>query len=138
MRKLFLFGFLFLALFSCDKKTTAEIDDEWIQAYLQKTNIKATKHSSGLYYIIEKEGNGIHPTIYDDVEVKYKAYLLDSTVKDPGVNPIISPLTGLYVGWQYGIPLFSIGGKGKLFIPRAMTNKYDVMIFDIELRNILP
>jgi len=138
MRNIILVCLIFLTALSCkDKKTNYEIDDEIIQNYLTKTGIEATKHSSGLYYVIEKEGIGEHPTLYDVVEVKYMAYSVDTFIFDKGTNPIIGPLTDFYQGWQIGIPLFSKGGKGKLFLPRNLANGRDVVLFDIELRNIL-
>ena len=136
MKYLFFIGVLTLVFGSCeDKKTTYETDDELIQDYLAKANINATKHESGLYYIIEEEGNGAHPTYYDNIVVNYYGYYVDSTSFDEGTS-VDFPLSHLYKGWQYGLPLFGQGGKGTLFLPRHLANSQAVMIFDIELLNV--
>ena len=56
--------------------------------------------------------------------------------------PSTFPLLNVIAGWQEGIPLFSKGGEGKLFIPASLGYGYNasngipggsVLIFDIEL-----
>lgn len=138
MRNLILFGFVLIALLGCEdeRKSYTQIDDEIIRNYLEEKNIDAEKHSSGLYYLIEKEGNGVYPTVYDDVEVLTLGYYTSGIVFQENNRAVNGPLTSFYQGWQIGLPLFSKGGKGKLFLPRQMANGYDVMIFDVELRNI--
>ena len=137
MRNLILFGLLSISILSCkDDKTTYEIDDELIRDYLAKTNIAATKHSSGLYYFIEKEGNGIKPTYNSNILVKTLGYYLDSVVFQKNTNDIEMPLKTAILGWQHGIPLFSEGGSGKLFIPRHLGYNTEVLVFDIELKEV--
>ncbi len=41
---------------SCSKEP-----EELLEDYLTENGIEAIKHSSGLYYVIEKEGEGDHP-----------------------------------------------------------------------------
>jgi FKBP-type peptidyl-prolyl cis-trans isomerase FkpA len=137
MRNLLLFGLLSISILSCkDDKTTYEIDDELIRDYLAKTNIAATKHSSGLYYFIVKEGNGEFPTYSSNINVKTLGYYLDSTVFQKDINDIEGPLESFILGWRYGIPLLSEGGSGKLFIPRHLGYKTEVLVFDIELKEV--
>ena len=138
-----------------EKKESAskqiKIDDEIIQAYIKKNNLIAKKTASGLYYVIEKAGNGKHATAADKVKVHYKGTLVDGTKFDSSYDrnqPIDFPLSGVIKGWTEGIPLLEEGGKGKLLIPSGLAygqnappgspiKANDVLIFDVELLEIL-
>jgi FKBP-type peptidyl-prolyl cis-trans isomerase len=140
MRKILFLSLFFITLVSCEEDVvdTTAVDDQIIREYLSKAHIDAKKHSSGLYYVIEKEGEGSHPSIYDNIDVLCLGYFVDSTVFQSNKQSIKGQLKSFIPGWQYGIPLFKKGGRGKLFIPRKLgygTNS-QVMIFDIELRNV--
>jgi len=132
-------------LYSC--KSQEEKDEDIILDYLKKNKLEAQKHSSGLYYIIEDEGEGETPLTTDNIEIKYKGYLIDGTVFDQTQNnsTVEFNLSRLILGWQYGIPLIKEGGKETLFIPselgygsqRAGTIPANsVLIFEIELVSI--
>ena len=58
------------------------IDDKIIQDYIKANKLDAKKTASGLYYIIEKAGNGKHATAADKVKVHYKGTLIDGTKFD--------------------------------------------------------
>lgn len=106
---------------SCNKDETntqseqLAIDTGLINSYLTDNDLTAKQHSSGLQYIISKEGNGIYPSISSTVTVQYSGYLLDGTKFDSGTATF--PLSNVIQGWQIGIPLFKKGGRGKLLIP---------------------
>lgn len=120
-----------------------------IQAYLKSKGLfgKAQKTASGLYYVMEKEGEGQSPTIEHQVKVHYHGTLLDETVFDSSVDrgtPIEFPLRGVVKGWQEGIPLLKPGGKAKLIIPPNLgygsrpagggkIPANSVLVFDVEL-----
>jgi FKBP-type peptidyl-prolyl cis-trans isomerase FkpA len=136
---------LTLVLSSCLKKDNQpEIDDQIIQNYLKKNNLTATKHPSGLYYIMTQEGTGDSPNISNTVEVKYQGRLTDGTVFDETETDKTASfeLSGLIYGWQIGITMMKKGGKATLFIPSGLgygNNEIgpippnSVLIFDIEL-----
>lgn len=147
MKYLLLLPFLFLLL-SCNKddNSQAETDDKIIQDYLTENNIEATKHSSGLYYIITTEGAGNHPDISSKVTVRYKGKLTNETIFDQtaGNETATFWLSNLIEAWQIGIPLLKVEGKGTFFVPSAIGYKNQatanipansVLIFDIELVN---
>lgn len=127
------------------------IDDKIIQDYIKANKLDAKKTASGLYYIIEKAGNGKHATAADKVKVHYKGTLIDGTKFDSSYDrnqPIDFPLSGVIKGWTEGIPLLEEGGKGKLLIPSGLAygqnappgspiKANDVLIFDVELLEIL-
>ena len=101
-----------------------------------------------MYYVIEKEGSGKHPTINDKVTVHYEGTFLDGKKFDSSYDrgeTITFPLKGVIKGWQEGIPLFKEGGKGLLIIPPDMAygNKKipgippnSVLVFKVELFKI--
>lgn len=115
--------------------------------YLAEEGIEnAIQTDTGLYYVIEEEGTGEHPTSTDNVTVVYKGYLTNGVVFDQS-NEVgyTDTLTNLIQGWQEGIPYFKEGGSGKLFIPsrlgygnedRVNIPGGSVLIFDIELSSI--
>jgi len=150
--KLFLLLFA-LSAFSACKKDNEQVDPaiqlqtdiDLIETYLADNNLVAESTPSGLYYIINEEGNGNHPTINDVVSVNYKGYFLDGQVFDQTTgNPAIFPLGNVIAGWQEGIQLFKKGGNGILLIPsqlaygsnpRTGIPANSVLVFDVELVN---
>jgi len=140
MKKLLLIFLLPVLLYSCDEDTPqSEIDDKIIMDYLISTNldIVAIKHSSGLYYTIDRKGTGEYIGSRTKVKVYYKGYFTDSSLFDEsGGTPVIFTLSGLYTGWQIGIPLFDKGSKGKLFLPSNLAARDgQVRIFEIDVLN---
>lgn len=139
--------FTLILITSCSKDN-APVDyttknDEDIQAYIAENNLNAQKSSTGLYYIIDEQGNGENPIATDRVKVAYKGYLTNGTVFDESVDGFsFSSLQNLIPGWIEGLSYFSEGGKGKLLIPAHLAYGGNnngaipagsVIIFDIEL-----
>ena len=84
----------------------------------QNPNVKET--STGLQYVVEKEGTGAQPTAEDEVTVHYTGRLLDGTVFDSSVNrgePATFPLNRVIAGWTEGLQLMKEGGKTIFYIP---------------------
>ena len=91
----------------------------WDQA---KKNLGYTVTASGLAYKVQEQGTGKKPEAGKKVKVHYKGYLEDGKTFDSsfdrgtpfeftlGVGQVIK-------GWDEGIQLFNIGGKGTLKIP---------------------
>jgi FKBP-type peptidyl-prolyl cis-trans isomerase len=78
--------------------------------------------ASGLGYKIIQQGNGKKPEKGKNVKVHYKGSLEDGKVFDSSYDrgqPFEFPLgMGRVIkGWDEGIPLFNVGGKGILKIP---------------------
>jgi FKBP-type peptidyl-prolyl cis-trans isomerase FkpA len=90
-------------------------DVKLIENYLSDHNLTAEKTNSGLHYIISDPGTGGHPNINSTVTVQYTGKLLDGTEFDSGTATF--PLRNVIKGWQEGIPLFKLKGRGKLLIP---------------------
>ncbi len=133
-----------LVMVSCgkdDPERVAAKDREKILEYLQKNEIDAVEHESGIFYYIEEQVSNQYPKSYSNVDIMYTGKLLNGKIFD-GPNRTRLDLRGTILGWQYGIPLFSKGSKGMLFIPSGMGyGEYpqmgipanSVLIFDIEI-----
>lgn len=141
-----LFSLSILFFSGCLKEPVdqAEVDRNTILQYIADNNLNATEHPSGIYYIIEEPGQGEHPTLDSEVEVRYKGSLLDGFVFDEttGEDTVKFSLNELIAGWQIAIPLLKPGGKGWFIIPSVLAYgpsrigpipANSVLIFEIEL-----
>lgn len=127
------------------KDYTAENEKE-IQEYLEKKQLTATRTDSGLYYIIEEQGDGLRPDINSTVTVAYKGYFTNGNVFDQSKEEGIEfPLSRVIQGWVEGIPYFQEGGSGKLLIPAHLgygsmsvvgIPAGSVLVFDVKLLKV--
>jgi FKBP-type peptidyl-prolyl cis-trans isomerase FkpA len=139
--------FAVLLLTSCSKDTISEPQTEAdILKYIADNNLNATKTDSGLYYVINNEGNGIRPTGTSNVTVAYKGYFLNGTTFDQSNSSGVSfGLNQVIAGWTEGIQLFKEGGDGILLVPYNLGyggSNYNgipggsVLIFDVKLISV--
>lgn len=111
--------------------------------YIDANNLEAQKSVTGLYYVIQQQGEGVQPTSDSDVTVKYKGYYTNGNVFDKSDEMGITfNLQQVIAGWTEGITYFKEGGNGILLIPsRLAYGPYDtrgipggsVLIFEIDL-----
>ncbi|MBX3253795.1 MAG: FKBP-type peptidyl-prolyl cis-trans isomerase [Chitinophagaceae bacterium] len=103
-------------------------DDEAIQAYLAKNNIKAERTEAGTYYEVQQAG-GESAKAGQSISVKYTGSLLDGTVFDSNVDSSFhhtEPYTftlgtgGSIKGFDDGLRQFGKGAKGRIFIPSGL------------------
>ena len=123
-----------------------EANQKEIEKYISDNNLDAKKTASGLYYVIEKEGEGKNPIVSSTVRVAYKGSFTNGKVFDQSDAEGISfPLNRVIKGWTEGIPLFKVGGEGKLLIPSNLGYGNggtggipggSVLVFDIKLLEI--
>jgi len=126
-------------------------DLEIIDAYLKDNNINAQSTESGLRYVIENEGDGVHPETGQRVKVHYTGTLLDGTKFDSSYDregPLEFPigLRQVIIGWDEGIALLKKGGKGTLYIPSPLAygpqarggviTENSILKFEVELVDI--
>lgn len=128
--------------------TQEDLDSISIVKDLESNNIdNAIEDPSGIYYVIEEEGTGEHPTLSNKVEVKYAGYLLDGTKFDGTKDgeTVKFNLSGLIEGWKIAIQKLKPGGKGRFWIPSTLAYgpqqagqipPNSVLVFDIELISI--
>lgn len=105
--------------------------------------------SSGLQYLILKEGEGAKPTAFNTVTCHYHGTLINGTIFDSSVQrgkPASFPLNMVIKGWTEGLQLMSVGSKFRFFIPphlaygerqvSAEIGANSTLIFDVELLGI--
>lgn len=124
----------------------AEKNETDIAAYIEAEGLEASSTSSGLYYTMDIEGEGEQPTEDSNVTVSYKGTFLNGTVFDQSNSSNATfDLEDVIEGWKEGIPLFKVGGEGKLLIPAHLAyGSYNfqgipggsVLVFEIELISI--
>ncbi|MBO0939998.1 FKBP-type peptidyl-prolyl cis-trans isomerase [Fibrella sp. HMF5335] len=120
----------------------------FLAANKTKPGVQTT--SSGLQYIIEKEGTGAKPTLTDQVKVHYVGTLLDGKEFDSSVRrgqPAVFGVTQVIKGWTEVLQLMPVGSKWKVFIPSDSAygdqgQGHDIapgstLVFDIELLDIV-
>ena len=139
--------FLVIIFISCTKDSSnkAQTEDDIIQ-YISDHNLDALKSSSGLYYVITKQGEGTIPNSNSNVTVYYKGSFLDGSVFDQSSSQGVSfNLQQVISGWTEGIPYFNEGGEGMLLIPSNLGYGSEnhngipggsVLIFDIKLLKV--
>ena len=109
-------------------------------------NDSVVQTTSGLQYMVLKEGTGAKPGPTDKVTVHYTGRLIDGTVFDSSVErgePATFPLNAVIPGWTEGLQLMSEGAKYRLFIPSELAYgskgagdqilPNSTLIFDVEL-----
>jgi FKBP-type peptidyl-prolyl cis-trans isomerase FkpA len=134
-----------------EMKTQSSKEAQTIEEYLAKNNLHAQKTPSGLYYIVQTQGTGPKAEAGKTVTVNYTGKLLDGKVFDSSLKPGRTPFdfklgAGQVIkGWDEGIALFNVGGKGTLIIPSPMgygsrasgpIPANSILIFDIEVLDI--
>ncbi len=123
-------------------------EDKAIQKYLADNNLEGERTESGLYYVIEEQGKTEGIKKGDTLKVHYRGTLLDGTPFDNSYDrgePLSLPIMmgRVIPGWDEGIPLIGIGGKGTLLIPSHLgygsrgsqptIKPYATLKFDVEV-----
>jgi len=139
---------LLFLIMSCSVDDSSNVNqtEADIKKYIEEHNLNAQRSDSGLYYVIEEQGNGDKPTSTSTVTVNYKGYFLNgSTFDQSGSDGITFGLNQLIAGWTEGITYFNEGGEGMLLIPSHLgygSQTYNgipggsVLLFDIKLLNV--
>lgn len=151
--KYLLVALLLISISACQKDGNenvildyTELNENEILNYIDENNLEAVKSVSGLYYVIQEQGEGSHPAGNSDVTVKYKGFYTNGNVFDESNEEGITfNLQQVIAGWTEGITYFKEGGKGILLIPsRLAYGSVDtgrvpggsVLIFEIELLEV--
>lgn len=121
---------------------------EKLAQYIQKENITATPSESGLYKIIQKEGEGEAVAKGKVVTVHYTGMLLDGTVFDSSVKrdtPFKFQLgqNTVIKGWEEGLATMKKGEKARFIMPSSLgygargagysIPPFTSLIFDVEM-----
>ncbi|AHI06384.1 peptidyl-prolyl cis-trans isomerase, FKBP-type [Bdellovibrio bacteriovorus W] len=133
------------------QQEVADSNEKEGKAFLEKNKsaagVKTT--TSGLQYIMEKEGTGASPSKDDVVKVHYKGALTNGEQFDSSYDrgqPAEFPVSGVIPGWTEALQLMKPGGKAKLFIPAELAYgpsgrpgipPNSVLVFDVELLEVV-
>lgn len=140
------------SLFAQDQKA---IDEKLLTEYFAKNNIKATRTASGLYYTINKKGDGPNAKVGMNVTMRYYGYTLDGKRfdgnMDKNYNPAGNPFTfslgahQVIAGWDEGVQLLNKGCRATLYLPSGIAYGQRgvgpippnaVLAFDVELEGM--
>ena len=115
-------------------------------ADVAKPPADAKKTPKGVFYKVLKPGKGgPHPKPTETVKVHYTGWNTDGRMFDSSVirnEPSEFSLQGVIAGWTDGIPVLSVGDKGRFWIPEELAYKgspgkpQGMLVFDIELLEI--
>jgi FKBP-type peptidyl-prolyl cis-trans isomerase FklB len=101
--------------------------------------------SSGVQYLIIKEGKGKQPIDSDVVKVAYRGTLIDGTEFDATEpnQPIDLKTSSLIAGWKEALKLMQTGSKWQIFIPSQLAygergvgsdiGPNETLVFEVEL-----
>ncbi len=138
------FVLMVLLLTSCgkdDPDLIAEKDRKKILDYIEKHELEAQEHPSGIFYVVEREGSGNHPKENSVVKITYTGTLLNGDLFDAGYERNLY-LGGVIQGFRDGIMQFRRGGKGLILIPSGLgygqyarqgIPRNSVLLFEIEI-----
>jgi len=119
-------------------------DEEAIKNYIAQNNIEGTvRDASGLYYLIDEEGEGDSPTMEAALDVNYKSSLLNGKAIGQSKEYPASFYLGYEIpGLRIGLQKIGKGGKIHLYIPSdlaygsassSLIPAHSVIVYDIEL-----
>ncbi len=134
------------SLLNANPGSQDDIDQNIILNFLIDSLFDFQKTPSGIFYQIEKAGEGEHPTPQSRVTAHYRGTLLDGKEFDSSFKkgaPLMFSLDGVIQGWQEALQMLKPGGKGTFIIPShlaygqtglpGLIQPNTVLMFDIEL-----
>ena len=101
-------------------KTQQEKEKNQLINYAIDHNLDVRSTPSDIFYFVEKEGTGHHPTLTDKLEAHYEGSLLDGKIFDSSYQrntPLKFSLQQMIKGWQEVFPLLKTGTKAVILIP---------------------
>ena len=128
-------------------QTQADIDRNRIIKYVKAKGLKGNFTSSGIFYVIDKAGEGLEkPTNDSNITAHYIGSLISGKVFDSSYErgePLEAKLGDAIEGWQEAIGMLGKGGKGKFIIPSNLAYgeqqvgefiaENSSLVYDIEL-----
>lgn len=109
-------------LFSCEKNELTGTEDEQIELYISKNNLKVTERStSGLRYIVTMaNASGSTITKGKSVNLNYTGRLLTNKKFDSGNFSFILGSGQAIKGFDEGISKMKVGEKATLIFPSSL------------------
>jgi len=126
-------------------RRSGEVDRELknMESYLASKKITAQQTGSGTFVAIREQGTGASVKDGDTVTVKYTGRILATdSVFQSSIYTFPLGEGSVIQGWDDGLKLFKVGGKGTIYIPgflaygasdRPPFRAFEALIFDVEL-----
>lgn len=112
-----------LTTISCGDEPVLDFEDQLekdlaaIDRYLDKNNIDAIEHESGIRYVVTAEGDGERPIQSSTVTVKYTGRFFDGKKFDESKTGATFGLPNLILAWRIMIPEMEEGGSITIYAP---------------------
>ena len=144
-----LFGIL--TIVSCGDEPTLPFEDQLekdiaaIDRFLDKNDIEALEHESGIRYVVVREGDGARPMASSAVKVIYEGRFFNGKKFDENRTGISFPLPNLILAWRIMIPELEEGGKITMYAPsgycygtsgNSNIDPNTNLVFDVELLEV--
>lgn len=130
-------------------------DSSAISFYADENSLQNVQvDPSGMHYIIDIEGSGDGPGMYDHVRIRYTGKLMDvhetkfaENIEQGPVNIFSSRPVNYIHGLTIGLQKMRAGGKARFFIPSALgygpkiqgvIPANAILIFEVELLEVIP
>lgn len=148
-----------------DTEAAKKAESGKLKSYIESKNLKPSVTSSGLNYVLTKEGTGVKALAGDTVEVNYTGMFLSGKIFDTSY-PDVAKKSGSYnaqrpygplkmavgmgqsiPGFDEGLMLLPKGSKATLILPSALAYgeqgsqaipPYTPLVFEVEIVNIKP
>jgi FKBP-type peptidyl-prolyl cis-trans isomerase len=108
-------------------------DDKIIKDYLNANQLTAEKHESGIYYIIEEQGDGAEISNSSIISTKYTYSNLDGNVTYESANALNHQMSMLSSAWQDIVKKIKAGGRVTMFLPSAFSTQNKVQKCDFKV-----
>lgn len=132
--------------FTANPKTQAQKDENLIIEYIADNNLQPIRTASGLYYVIEKGGEGPYILDGQTLTANYRGSYLDGKEFDSSYSrgkPIQFYVGQMIDGWNEAMLYMRVGAKATLLIPSEMAygergypglvEPNSVLKFDVEI-----
>lgn len=105
---------------NAQQQTQFEQDTSKIIAFLKRNNIKTEAHVSGIYYKIDKMGDGVPVNVYASVSGDIKESLLEAAIPYRTTSLANSRVFDLIDGLKVGLPIMKNDGWATFYIPSSL------------------
>ena len=128
-------------------KTLVKKDQKKISGYIKRHNLNMTETPTGLWYSIEKKGEGVKAEEGLLATINYKVYLLQGTEcyssDKSGLKTFLIGRGGVETGLEEGILLLNEGARAKFIMPPHLAHGLPgdgdkiparaIIVYDVEL-----
>ena len=131
-----------------DMKKSGEVEKgiKNMEAFLAAKKINAVKTNEGTFVIVKEKGTGEPAIDGKFITVKYTGKILETdSVFESSSYTFKMGTVSVIGGWDDGLKLFNLGGKGTLYIPGFLAygrnpgpggKPFQPLIFDVEVTRI--